>query len=103
MSAPVKTLGRKKRFGKANAVRLVLALVFILVVFLPLIRMFSYMDIDSVRKVIGSPSFSTAVRNSVVSALLGTLVTVLVAALLAFCVHRTQIRFKSIFEIIFST
>ena len=87
--------------GKAEFIKLFLALVFVAMVFIPLVRMFSYMDGESVRRVVSSPVFGQAVLHSVVSALIGTLITVAIAFLLALCIERTNIRLKSFFAIIF--
>lgn len=87
--------------GISDTVKLVLSLVFISAVFLPLIRMLSHMDSESINKVITSPNFGTAISNSLISALLATIITVAVAFVLAMCMRRTKIRFKGIFEIIF--
>lgn len=100
-NAPNNTIKKPIVLGKADSVRLVLALIFISAVFIPLIRMFAYMDGDSIRRVVSSPNFFTAVSNSIVSAVLATVVTVIVAFALAFSVQRTNIRFKGIFEVIF--
>ena len=101
MSTLTDTRRRFGRLGKADTVKLLLSLVFIAVVFLPLIRMFINMDAESIKKVASSPNFGTAVGNSVLSAALGTVVTVVIAFILAICIHRTNIRFKGIFEVIF--
>jgi len=90
-----------KRFGAADTVKLVLTAVFISAVFLPLIRMFANMDATSIQKVITSHSFTTAVSNSLVSAVLGTFITVVIAFALAMCIHRTKICLKGFFEVIF--
>ena len=87
--------------GKAEFAKLLLALVFVGMVFIPLIRMFSYMDMDSIRRVVSSPVFGEAVLHSLVSALLGTVITVTIAFLLALCIERTNIRLKGLFAIIF--
>lgn len=92
---------RKLELGKAEYTKLLLALVFVSMVFIPLIRMFSYMDLDSVRRVINSPVFGDAVIHSITSAVLGTVITVAIAFLLALCIERTTIRFKGIIGIIF--
>ena len=92
---------KKLELGKAEYTKLLVALVFVGMVFLPLLRMFSYMDLDSVRRVVSSPVFGEAVLHSLVSAVVGTLITVAVAFVLAMCIERTNIRFKSIFSIIF--
>ena len=93
----------KKRLelGKAEYTKLLLALVFVSMVFIPLLKMFSNMSMDSIRRVVSSPVFGEAVAHSITSAVLGTLITVAVAFLLAMCIERTNIRFKGIFAIIF--
>ena len=94
---------KKRRFelGTAEYTKLLFALVFVGMVFIPLIRMFSYMDAQSFNKVITSPNFSTAVKNSLVSAVIGTVITVVIAFFLALCVKRTNIKLKGLFGIIF--
>ena len=87
--------------GKAEYIKLLLALVFVAMVFIPLMRMFSYMSLDSIKRVVSSPVFGDAVRHSLVSALLGTIITVVLAFALAMCVERTGIPFKGVFSIIF--
>ena len=99
----VKNLQNSKRLllGKAEYTKLLLALVFVAMVFIPMLRMFSYMDLDSVMRVVASPVFGDAVIHSLSSALLGTVITVVLAFILAMCVERTNIPCKSIFGIIF--
>lgn len=96
-----KTINRsKRRYEASDITKIVLALVFIALVFLPLIRMFLYLDADSIQKTINSPLFFTSIKNSIVSALLGTVITVIIAFALAMAIERTKIRFKGIFGII---
>ncbi len=97
----VKVFKKTWDIGKAEYVKLLFAFVFIGMVFIPLIRMFSYMDADSFNRVITSSSFGTAVLNSITSAVLGTLVTVAIAFILALCIKRTNIKLKGFFGIIF--
>lgn len=89
------------KFTRADKVKLLLSLVFVAAVFLPLIRMFTYMDAESISRVISAPNFGEAVGNSLTSAVLGTLITVALAFTLAMCIQRTNIRGKGIFAIIF--
>ncbi len=88
------------RLDKADLVKLILSCVFISTVLIPLIRMFSYIDGESIRTVVSSAGFATAVSNSLVSASLGTILSVALALLLAFSTQRTKIRGKQLFEVI---
>lgn len=89
------------RDKKADVMRLLLGLVFIALVFLPLITMFTHVDGDSLKKVVTASNFGTIVKNSLVSTTLATIITIVLAYGLAVCVERTNIRFKSIFGILF--
>lgn len=87
--------------GRVDCSKLLLAVVFIGMVFLPLLRMLVYIDGESIRRVVSSPNFGTALRNTLVSSVLATAVTVVLAFILVFCVRRTKINGKGIFEIAF--
>lgn len=95
------TGGASWRLTRADKAKILLSVVYIASVFIPLIRMFTYMDADSLRRVINSPNFGVAVRNSLTSAVLGTVITVGIAFVLAMCIQRTNIRGKGIFGVIF--
>jgi len=98
-----KTSLRKERvsLGKAEYTKLLFALVFVAMVFIPLIRMFSYMDRESIKRVVTAPVFGEAVIHSLTAALLGTVITVVLALVLAICVERTNIPGKGLFGMIF--
>lgn len=86
---------------KADATRIVLAVAFIVLVFAPLIKMFSNISADNIQKVFNSPTFGKSIVNSLVSTTIATVVTVLLAYAVAWLVERSGIRFKSIFGILF--
>lgn len=92
---------KKYSIGKAEYTKLLFSLVFISMVFIPLFRMFSYMDAESIKRVVSSPTFGSAVLHSLISASLGTIITVTLSFLLAMCIERTSIPFKGLFSIIF--
>lgn len=97
----VKTNKPRILANKADITKFFLACVFIVLVFVPLIRMFSNMDAASIQKVFHARNFSTAVTNSLVSAALSTAITIALAYTLALCVERTNIRLKGLFRILF--
>ena len=86
---------------KADITRLLLSIVFIALVFVPLVNMFTHVDADSLRKVFTAPNFGTVVKNSLVSTAISTVITLVLAYTLAMCVERTNIKCKSIFGILF--
>lgn len=86
---------------KADTVKILLAAVFIALVFIPLIKMFTSISAESISKVVSSSGFGTAVLNSLIATSLATLITVVIAYLLAYFITRSNIKCKSLFGIIF--
>ena len=87
--------------GKADATKALFASIFLAIVFLPLILMFSNIDANSIQKVINSPKFLEAISNSLISTFISTLITIVISIILAICIERIDIKFKSIFAIFF--
>jgi len=86
---------------KAEASKILLSLVFISLVIIPLFRMFLNIDRDSIQKVFTSANFGKVICNSLLATGIATVITVIIAYLLALCISRTDIRFKKFFRIIF--
>ena len=86
---------------KVDIVRILLATIFILLVFFPLFQMFLHIDGESIKKVIHTPVFATALKNSVVATVIATTVTVFLAIVTAISIERSTIRFKGLFRILF--
>jgi len=89
------------RLSKADITKLLLSVVFISLVFVPLATMFIKMDAESIQSVVSSPVFGTAIKNSLVSTLISTFITLVLAYATAMSIERTNIKYKSIFGIIF--
>ena len=87
--------------GKADTTKLLLAAVFLSLVFIPLIVMFANMTPESIRAVFQSGNFGVSVKNSLVSASLATIIIVAAAFALAMLVERTKLRLRGLFSIIF--
>lgn len=98
----VRRLPFSRRLSRGDKAKLLLAMVFIAVVFLPLVRMFTYMDGESVRRVLSTPNFGQAMRNTLIATGLATICTIALAFALVFCVHRTNIKGMFSWETIFT-
>lgn len=85
---------------KSNYLKILLTLFFVVCVILPLFQMFSYIDGDSFRAVMGHPMFARAVSNSLTAALMATFISVVLALVLSFCLARSNMRLKNMFKII---
>lgn len=94
-------ISKKITFGKADIVKILLSVVFLLLVFVPLIRMFMNIDAKSFQSVVNAPNFLSSIINSLVSTTISTVITIVLAYFTALCVERSNIKFKSLFGIIF--
>lgn len=91
-----------RRFRKADAGKLLLSLFFILLVFVPLIRMLCNITPESISRVFHSPLVRPAVVNSLISTIIATVISIVLAYIAAFCVERTKIKAKGLFSVIFT-
>lgn len=94
-------LGKKIKLTKADTTKILLAVIFISLVFIPLFRMFTNMDADSIKNVVTSPNFGVSIKNSLVSTMIATVITIVLAYAMAMSVERTNIKCKGLFAIIF--
>ena len=86
----------------SNGLKLLLAAVFIVAVLLPLGVMLFQMDAESFQAVVMGENFGTVVLNSLSVSLTTTLITVLLAYLLALATRRCDIKGKGLFALIFT-
>lgn len=71
-------------------------------VLLPLVRLVLNVQINDIGTIIRSSQFKTMLVNSLVTTSVATVISVVLAWILAWCVNRTNIRFKSIFSVLFT-
>lgn len=74
----------------------------IAVVALPMAALFGNIRMESIRSVFTSAQFLPMLKNSLVTTLWATVISVLFSFLLAFLIHRSHIRFKGIFVVLFT-
>lgn len=92
----------KLKISKLDATKFMLSIIFIALVFIPLVRMFSNMNADNLRTVLASEGFSIALKNSLVATMVATIITITLAMIVAFSVARTKIKYKAFFVILFT-
>jgi len=90
----------KKMGGFSTPVKILVIAVLVLLVILPLARMFVGMTAADMSAVVGSPAFSEALINSVVLSGIATAISVILALILAFCIVRTGIKGKGVWNVI---
>ena len=81
-------------------VKIAVLLILLILVILPIIRMFSGIRASDFETVFASPLFGDALKNSIVLTLIATVISVIVAYLLALCTVRTAIPGKRFFSIL---
>ncbi len=89
-----------RRFRADGVTKLLFFSLFAALVLLPLFRMLTNLSRESFDKVFGSPVIGEILQNSLLSALAGTVISVLIAYLLALAMQRTAIRGKAFFSVI---
>lgn len=87
--------------SRADMTKILLSVIFVSLVFFPLITMFTHMDAKSIQSVVSSPVFGTSIKNSLIATSISTVITIIFAYALAMSIERTQMKGKSIFSIIF--
>ena len=90
------------QLSKIDTTKILLSFIFIAFVFVPLIRMFLNIDKVSIEGVLSSSTFFTAIRNSLISTTTATIITIILALTVAFCLERTSINCKSFFTTVFT-
>lgn len=87
--------------GRADASKIALSVIYLLMVFYPLLQMFANINVQNIKSVFHSYVFGTALLNSFVSAALSTVITIVLAFALATWVERTNIKLRGFFAILF--
>ncbi len=71
-------------------------------VLLPLAVLLTNIHVGDIPKIIDSEMFFTMLKNSVVTTAVSTVISVTSAFLLAYCINRTNIRYKSVLSMLFT-
>ncbi len=71
-------------------------------VLLPLVLLITNIHPGDIPNVLGSAQFFTMLKNSVLTTAISTVISVSAAFLLAYCLNRTNIRFKSVWSVLFT-
>lgn len=80
-----------------------LLLVYLLVtVVLPIVYLFSSIRAENVREVFSSAQFLPMLKNSFLTTIMATAISVVLSFFLAFAISRSRIRFKSVFVVLFT-
>lgn len=90
----------RRGISNGKLLRCLLALIMTAFVTVPLINMFFNMDAESVHRVLSDKNIGTVVLRSVTASLMTTVISLVLAFLLALCLERTAIPCKGLFRIL---
>ncbi len=80
--------------------KLTVVLVLVGLVLYPVARMFTSMTAADIKATVGGPNFVAAVKNSLLLTAISTLICLIMALALAWCMERTAMRLKKVFNVI---
>lgn len=91
----------KKRFGTHNIINICLIAFFAVCVVMPIASMLGRITQAGWDKVVTSFQFRDAVKNSLLTALTATLITLVLSFTAAICIERTRVRCKALLGVVF--
>lgn len=81
----------------------ILAMIFLAInIIFPLVTIILNINLSDVKSIVEGPKFLKMIGNSVIVALTATSISILLALLLAWCLNRSNVRYKSLFTILFT-
>lgn len=89
-----------KTIKKRNLLKPLIALFFIVSVIFPLIRMLGNIGDVNISKLLLSPQFKNAFKNSMITSVSATLISVSLAFALSWAIARSQIKYKGVFTVL---
>ena len=90
----------QKKLTKQTVSKILLGIILFSIIIIPIIRMLFYIDKESLNKVLKNGQFYTSLLNSLTSTSLATLISVMLAYILAWAVSRTDIKLKFFFTVL---
>ncbi|MEG0290721.1 MAG: ABC transporter permease subunit [Erysipelotrichaceae bacterium] len=86
----------------AKSLKLLVALFLTITVILPLTTLLLNIKVADIHDIVSSPQFWPMVANSLVATITATIISVSLAMVLAWCMNRTKMRYRSIFSVLFT-
>lgn len=90
-----------RKISANKLIKFCILLFFVVAVILPIASMLSRITPEGFVSVVSSVQFPQAVKNSITTALAATVISLVLAMLAAWCLERTSIRFKALFNLLF--
>ena len=87
-------------FNRRSLGKFLIGIILFVLIVVPIIRMFFYIDGKAIRGVFHSENFYSALLNSVTSTVVATVISIILGYFLAWAIQRTHIRFKYLFTVL---
>lgn len=81
--------------NQSSMLKLLLCFVFISFVFYPFLQMVLHIEKGDLSRILNSPNFGAAVKNSLIISFSATAISVMLGMLLSLCIQRTNIKYKN--------
>ena len=91
-----------KKNKSFSLIKLLVTLFLLISVVLPLFRLLININPSDIKQIVSAPQFVPMLLNSLATTSIATVISVGLAWGLAWCINRTNIRFKSIFSVLFT-
>lgn len=88
--------------NKLNSLKIVLIIFFGFSVLLPLLNIFSYIDLNSMEKFLNNALLKKAIVNSVFYSTVSTIISITLGFCFAYAILRTRIKYKQLFMALFT-
>ena len=91
----------KNKITAKSIINILIALFFLVCVIAPLISMLSRITPTGFKEVLHSAQFTSAVQNSITTAFVATIISIVLALMAAWALERTSIKLKAFFSMLF--
>lgn len=86
--------------NKNRKSKFILFVVFLFAIILPLLNLFTYINIDEVKSLIMDEQFLTLIINSITTTVLATLISVGLALAVSWAMNKSNIKFKNVYSVL---
>lgn len=90
------------RFKITNVSKLLVSGFLILFVVAPMINLILGISVSDIKSIVGSAQFTTMLKNSLITTAIATIISVMIAYFMAMAINRTNMKYKSIFTVLFT-
>jgi iron(III) transport system permease protein len=88
------------KFEGITGIKLLITAFLLIAVIFPLISMLSYLPGANISRIVSNPQFKQALLNSLATAGMGTIISIIIAYIFAYCIARTGMKRTEVFSVL---